>query len=159
MRILLLAFCTAIILVACDENRIYEKNVDFQQRFWAAQDTVVFEFEVADNNVNYNLYTDIRNSVSYPWSRIFFNYSLLDSNGTVLQKDMKENLLFDPKTGKPAGTSGLGDIYDHRVKVISNFKFPGPGKYKMKFDQAMRADSLQGILAVGLRVEKVGPAN
>ena len=155
MRILLFAFFTATILVACDESRVYEKNVDFDQRFWAAQDTAEYEFQIADNNVNYNLYCDIRNSVSYPWSRIFFNYSLVDSNGVVLAKKLTEKLLFDPKTGKPEGSSGLGDIYDHRIKVIDNFKFPGPGKYKMKFDQATRSDSLQGILAVGLRVEKV----
>ena len=64
-------------------------------------------------------------------------------------------MLFDPKTGKPFGRSGLGDIYDHRLQFIKNFKFPYSGKFRMKFKQEMRKDSLDGILAVGLRVEKV----
>ena len=138
MRILLLAFCTAIILVACDENRIYEKNTDFKQRFWAANDTVEFEFEIADNNVNYNLYSDIRNSVSYPWSRIFVTYTLEDSTHNVLAKKLVGAYLFDVKTGEPFGDSGLGDIYDHRFPLLEKRAFT-PGKYFLKLQQEMRA--------------------
>jgi gliding motility-associated lipoprotein GldH len=162
MRSLTLALVTSVILIACDENRVYEKNIDFDQRFWAVQDSAEFEFDVKNNAINYNLYCDIRNSVSYEWSRLFFNYILMDSTGRVLKKNLAELMLFDPKTGEPEGNSGLGDIYDHRVPIVKNFKFPYSGKFKMKFKQEMRKDSLEGILAVGLRVEKTvaqTPAN
>jgi gliding motility-associated lipoprotein GldH len=62
--------------------------------------------------------------------------------------------LFDQHTGKPQGSSGLGDIYDQRFPVISNYKFPSPGKYKVSFEQFMRKDTLEGVLAIGLRVER-----
>jgi gliding motility-associated lipoprotein GldH len=158
MRILFLALVCAVLFVACDENRVYEKNVDFDERFWSVQESPEYEFEIIDNSINYNLYCDIRNSVSYEWSRLFFNYDLTDSSGRVLQNDLAEVMLFDPKTGEPLGNSGLGDIYDHRVPLIRNFRFPYSGKFKMKFRQEMRKDSLDGILAVGLRVEKVSPS-
>jgi gliding motility-associated lipoprotein GldH len=154
MRSLPLALITAIVLVACDENRIYEKNIDFEQRFWNVEQLPEYEFEIQNNTIRYNLYCDVRNSVSYEWSRLFLNYYLMDSTGKVIESNLAELMLFDPKTGKPYGNSGLGDIYDHRLKVVSNFKFPYNGKFKMKFKQEMRKDSLDGILAVGLRVEK-----
>jgi gliding motility-associated lipoprotein GldH len=158
MRILILALVTASVLVACDENRVYEKNIDFDERFWAVQDSAEFEFHIPNNSIEYNLYCDVRNSVSYEWSRLFIHYYLMDSTGKVLENKLAELMLFDPKTGKPFGSSGLGDIYDHRLQVIKNFKFPYSGKFRMKFKQEMRKDSLDGILAVGLRVEKVNPA-
>jgi gliding motility-associated lipoprotein GldH len=157
MRILILALVTASVLVACDENRVYEKNIDFDERFWAVQDSAEFVFHIPNNSIEYNLYCDVRNSVSYEWSRLFIHYYLMDSTGNVLQNKLAELMLFDPKTGKPFGSSGLGDIYDHRLQVIKNFKFPYSGKFRMKFKQEMRKDSLDGILAVGLRVEKANP--
>ncbi len=63
--------------------------------------------------------------------------------------------IFDQKSGEPLGDSGLGDIYDHQFLLMKNYQFVAPGKYKMVFEQYMRADTVQGILAVGVRVETV----
>lgn len=155
MRILPGIFFVAALLFSCDDSRIYEKNYDFENRNWLVNDTATFEFEIKDTLTNYNLYCNIRNSVSFPYSRLFINYHLQDSTGATLQKKLAETFLFDRETGKPLGSSGLGDIYDQRLLVISKYQFPYAGKYKMTFEQYMRTDTLPGIIAVGLRVEKV----
>ena len=62
--------------------------------------------------------------------------------------------LFDAKTGKPSGKSGIGDLYDHRFLLLQNYQFPKPGKYKIVLEQFMRMDTLPGIVAIGIRVEK-----
>ena len=154
MRIFFPFIMLAVLFSACDENRVYEKNNDFQNRYWVVNEKPAFEFDIAEDQYNYNLYCDIRNTVSFPYSRLFFNYQLEDSAGVVLQKKLTEKTLFDPKTGKPFGSSGLGDIYDHRVTILSNYHFPYKGKYRVRFEQYMRLDTLPGVLAVGLRVEK-----
>jgi gliding motility-associated lipoprotein GldH len=154
MRIFFAFIVTAVFFTGCDTERVYEKNYDFTLRQWLVNDTPVFEFEIADTIADYNLYFNIRNSVSFPFSRLFINYYLEDSAGTPIQKKLTQTFLFDKQTGKPFGTSGLGDIYDQRVPLISNYRFPYSGKFKMKFEQFMRTDTLQGVLAVGLRVEK-----
>lgn len=154
MRIVGVTFLLAVFLSACDENRVYEKNRDFRERSWLVSDTAVFEFRIADTVRNYNLYCNIRNSVAFPYSRLFVNSYLEDSAGRVIQKKLVETYLFDRNTGKPMGSSGLGDIYDHRISLMNAYRFPYSGKYKMRFEQNMRKDTLEGILAVGLRVEK-----
>ena len=97
---------------------------------------------------------NIRNSLDYPYARIFVNYDLRKLDSTSLSKKMVAEYLFDQKTGKPFGTSGIGDIYDHQFLILKNYSFEKAGAYKMKLNQFMRMDTIPGILAVGIRVEK-----
>src|SRR5687768_16286033 len=129
MRIIFYVLILAVFFTACDESRVYEKNFDFHQRFWATSEKPEFAFEIADASVNYNLQCDIRKSISFPCTRLFTKYYLEDSTGNSLQKKLTSTYLFEQQTGKPLGSSGLGDIYDHRTPVLNNFHFPRPGKY------------------------------
>lgn len=154
MRNLFFMLMTALLLSACDESRVYEKNFDFEGRYWPVTQKPEFEFEITDHKINYNLYCNVRNTVSFPYSRLFINYYLEDSSGVALQTKLTPVFLFDQFSGKPQGSSGLGDIYDQSIPILKEFHFSNPGRYKIRFEQYMRTDSLQGILAVGLRVEK-----
>jgi gliding motility-associated lipoprotein GldH len=147
---------TIIILffLSCDDERVYEKNMDFNSRDWLASEKPEFEFEITDTLQSYNLYCNLRNSLDYPFARIFITYYLKDSSGAVLEKKMIRQLLFDDKTGEPHGDSGLGDIYDHSIPLKMHHRFLNAGRYKISFEQFMRTDTLAGILAVGLRVER-----
>jgi gliding motility-associated lipoprotein GldH len=154
MRILIALSLAAILLAACDDTRVYEQISDFENRQWISADKPQFEFIIDDINQRYNLYSDIRNSVSYPYSRFFFTYYLRDSTGSNVQKSLITEYLFDAKTGKPYGKSGIGDLYDHRFLLLENYQFQYPGKYQVIFEQFMRMDTLPGIMSVGLRVER-----
>lgn len=147
----------SLFLLSCDENRLYEKNFDFDSRHWIASEKPEFEFEITDTAQPYNIYCNIRNSLDYPFARIFVTYYLKDSSGFVMEKELVRQLLFDDKTGQPQGESGLGDIYDHRIALRKNHRFPYAGKYTIAFEQFMRTDTLSGVLAVGVRVEKNNP--
>ena len=153
MRRLLCACILGILFLGCDESRVYEQNVDFDERYWLIGEKPEFEFKIDKPADKYTVYGNVRNTVSYPYARIFFTYYLLDSTGAELEKKLVGQHLFDSKTGKPFGTSGLGDIYDHRFELLKNYQFKYRGTYKVRFEQLMRVDTLQGILAVGLRVE------
>ncbi|HTE31036.1 MAG TPA: gliding motility lipoprotein GldH [Chryseolinea sp.] len=157
MRIFCSLCIVSIVLLGCEDNRVYEHITDFDQRQWLVSEKPTFEFVIDDTTSNYNLYGDVRNSVSYPYSRFFFTYYLQDSSGVDVQKKLMTEFLFDAKTGKPFGKSGIGDLYDHRFLLLKNYQFKTKGKYRMVFEQFMRMDALPGILAVGLRVEKVVP--
>jgi gliding motility-associated lipoprotein GldH len=148
-------FFIFILLTSCDSNRVFENNVVFEDRTWKITEPALLEFEIQDISKPHNLYLDVRNSIDYPYSRIFINYSLSDSAGIELSKKLISEYLFDQKTGKPSGESGLGDVYDHQFLIGGNFSFNHSGKYKVRFEQFMRQDTLKGILAVGLRVETI----
>ncbi len=152
--LMLLALVLSLFFASCDSSRVYEQYHDFDKGLWVVSEKPEFEFAIDQPNQKYNVYCNVRNSSDYPNARFFFTYYFLDSAGTVLQQELKTELLFDSKTGKPFGSSGIGDLYDHQFKILENYKFGQPGKFKVKFEQFMRTDTLSGILAVGLRVER-----
>jgi gliding motility-associated lipoprotein GldH len=144
----------AFFFSACDNDRVYETNQDFTDRTWKVNDTVQFHFSIKDPGVKYNILYSVRNSLEYPYARLFVTWHLQDSTGKELEKKLISGYLFDEKTGRPTGTSGLGDIYDHRFLLTSDYEFRQPGKYYVTLQQFMRADTLEGVLAVGVRIEK-----
>ncbi|HLZ17738.1 MAG TPA: gliding motility lipoprotein GldH [Cyclobacteriaceae bacterium] len=154
MRIYFSLAVISIVILGCDSRRVFEDNFEFQQRAWKIGEPVQFDFQITDPSSKYNVLMNIRNSLDYPYARIFVNYNLLEGDSVSLSKRMISAYLFDQKTGKPLGTSGIGDIYDHQVPLLQNYSFEKAGPYKIKLDQFMRMDTIPGILAVGIRVEK-----
>jgi len=142
-----------ILLASCDSKRVFEDNVEFRERNWKISQPVQFEFQISDASKKYNILMNIRNSLDYPYARIFVNYDLQKQDSTSLSKKMIAEYLFDQKTGQPFGTSGIGDLYDHQFSILKNYSFERAGTYKMKLNQFMRLDTIPGILAVGVRVE------
>ena len=155
MRVASVLFLSALFFTSCDESRYFEKNIDFQEPYWLALDKPAFDFEIEDVEQKYNLYITLRNESSYPNSNLYFTYYLTDEEGLEVQKELVSHFLFDKKTGKPLGNSGLGDIYDHRFALVTDYSFQKPGRYSIHYEQFMRTDTLRGILSVGLRIEKV----
>lgn len=157
MRISSALCLVGVVLWACSDSRVYEQVIDFDKREWIVTDKPSFEFEIEDTESRYNIFSDLRNTVSYPYARFYFTYYLQDSSGVEIQKKLMGEYLFDAKTGKPSGRSGIGDLYDHRFLLMQNYQFPKKGKYKIILEQFMRMDTLPGIVAIGIRVEKVQP--
>ncbi|MBL7859046.1 MAG: gliding motility lipoprotein GldH [Cyclobacteriaceae bacterium] len=154
MRIWRSVVMVLVLLSSCDDRRVFEKYADFDDQHWRVSEQPEFDFEITDTLEHYSIYCNLRNAESYPFSDFRFSYSLTDTTGAVLEQKQITEYLFDKKSGKPFGSSGLGDIYDHRFMLLNNYSFPHSGKYIIRFEQFMRADTLAGILAVGLRVEK-----
>ena len=151
------AYCIlpiAYFLTSCDPHRLYEDNVEFKDRTWKVYEEPRFEFIIPDTSQRYNLYYNVRNSLDYPYARIFITYHLYDSTGKELSTKLVYHDLFDQKTGRPLGDSGLGDLYDHGFLLLNEHRFNYKGKYSVKLDQFMRQDTLKGVIAVGVRVEK-----
>ena len=145
---------TILFVLSCDSSRIYDQNFDFEDRYWLAGEKPEFEFQIDEPNTGYDLFASIRNETTYPNANLYFTYVLMDSTGKVLEEKLVSEFLFDRKSGKPFGNSVLGDIYDHRFPLLENYRFQQPGNYEVQFEQSMRADTLRGVLAVGLRVDR-----
>src|SRR5690606_21674631 len=94
-------------LSACDNNRLYETNVDFEERYWPVGEQPSFDFEIKDVSASYNLYMNVRNEVSYPKTNLYFTYYLEDSTTSVLEKKLLSRHLFNEKNGAPFGSSVL----------------------------------------------------
>ena len=141
------------LLAGCDEARVFEEDIDLEERFWEADSMISFEFAIENVRQPYHLFFNVRNSVAYPYRNLYIHYYLQDSTGKEIRSALINQELFDPKTGQPYG-SGLGDIFDHQFLVLQRHRFSYPGLYRMSFQHFMRRDTLPHIFSVGLRVEK-----
>ena len=141
------------LLFSCNSDRLFEQNINLEKRYWRIDEPMIFDFKIEDSSTPYNIYYNVRNSLTYPYARLFIQYTLSDSTGFVIEKKLNAQFLFDQKTGKPFGQSGIGDVFDHQFLLIEKHVFDYPGKYQLKIEQYNRQDTLRGILAVGARVE------
>lgn len=141
---------------SCDSNRVFEQNTDLIGGKWAKEDTKRFEFVITDAKQPYDIYYNIRNSVSYPFHNLYLRYRLLDHEGNEISSALQNMMLFDEKSGKPMG-DGLGDVFDLQVQMLDDYSFPNTGKYAFTIQQYMRKDTLTEILAVGVRIESSEP--
>ncbi len=152
MRTTLFALLIIFSICACDQNRVYEQNIDLENKIWIADSLLTFQFDTKDISNKYNLYFNIRNTAAYPFENLYVTYTLSDTLGNEIDKKLINHNLFDPKTGKPFG-SGLGDVFDHQFIILKDYKFERPGPYLFHLQQYMRRDSLPEIMSAGLRVE------
>lgn len=153
MRSFIVVLISALIVFSCDTNAVYKEYADIDDGKWYIKNAPSFTFEIDDASVPYNIYYNLRNSLSYGYYNLYLTRYLRDSSGKEIESRLDELILMDPKTGKPNG-DGLGDIFDHKFLMKRDYRFPKPGKYTMQIKQYMRQDPLLNILSVGITVEK-----
>ncbi|GAB3565081.1 hypothetical protein GCM10027578_11780 [Spirosoma luteolum] len=144
--------------VGCDTNVVYKEYTDIEDGKWPVSYAPSFTFDITDASIPYNLYYNLRNSLSYGYYNLYLTRYLRDSQGREIESRLDELILMDPRTGKPNG-EGLGDLFDHQFLIKRNYRFPKPGRYTMQIRQYMRQDPLLNVLSVGITVERAAPAN
>lgn len=147
----MIMLASAILISACDSSRVYEKNVDFNEKMWLADSTQKFKFSLEEPKP-VNIYLNVRNTNTYPYHNLYIKYSLTDSAGNEIQSDLINKNLFHEKTGEPYG-SGLGDIFSHQFLLIESLDLQDSLKYNITLTQFMRQDTLEGIVSTGVRIE------
>jgi len=158
MKRLGLAVLVTLLAFGCDTSAVYNEYTDIEDGKWYIKNAPSFTFAIQDASVPYNIYYNLRNSLSYGYYNLYLTRYLRDASGKELESRLDELLLMDAKTGKPNG-SGLGDLFDHKFLMKRNYRFPKPGKYTMQIRQYMRQDPLLHIMSVGITVEKTNPTN
>lgn len=150
MRSLLIIFLPLLAIIqGCDDGALFQDSQEISGGSWDRSEWVDFEFEMTDHEARYDMFLDVRNDNSYAYSNLYVFFHLDFPNGKQ-RLDTVECILADP-TGKWYG-SGLGDVYDNRIRIIKGFSLPMDGEYKIRIEQGMREESLEGILDVGFRL-------
>ncbi len=141
-----------ILFASCDKNRVFEANTEITKGSWDQNNKVVFDIDIQDTLSWHNIYLNVRNSGSYPFSNLFLFVSTQSPKGNS-ERDTVECTLAD-ENGKWLG-DGIGDLWDNQILFKRKVRFPMKGIYKVQLEQAMRVNPLPFIVDVGIRVEKL----
>lgn len=150
---ILLIFATLLLIAACDRSVFFNESARIDELGWGCNDRVSFHFDTDDTATTYLFCIDIRNTVDYPYSNIFFNIKSVFPDGAVAMDTNIEFQLALPD-GQWLGKAS-GKYVDGRYPLCF-FRFPEPGTYQFFVGHAMRDTLLPGIKNIGLYIEKAG---
>ena len=153
--VLIILFALLVTLVGCNPDLVYDENKEINPKGWNMNDRAEFEVEILDTMRLYDFAINVRNTIDYPKTNIFFFIKTTYPDGSITQRDTVECYLayLDGSwTGK-----GSGRIKDNRFWFTQKVIFPQKGKYKFEIQQATRDTNLVGIANVGLHIEYHNP--
>lgn len=136
---------------SCDENRVYEKNIDFTSYEWKYEDAKVFEIDIADAAPK-TIFVNFRHTYFFETRNVLLNLEVKFPNDSILKMPV-DILLSEPNGMWHSECSG--DICDFKfpIEAFTNYSFADTGKYIFTLTQDMRVNPLKNVMAVGLRVE------
>jgi len=137
---------------SCDFNRVYEQYEDIPNYQWDQHNVLQFDVNIKDTIQTYNVFLNVRNSGSYEFSNMWVFVKMTAPGGQM--NDRKIELHLANKEGKWYG-NGFGDIFDLQIPYQKNVQFPHSGKYTYEITQGMWPQKLNGVVNVGIRIEKV----
>jgi len=143
----------SLLFIACTTNDTFFQYKAIAPQGWNKDSLCVFDIPIADENLSYNVYVNVRNRGEYPYQNLWLFLQKMSPDSTIV-KDSIELYLADQR-GKWLG-SGIGSVLEMPVLYLQNVKFPTKGTYHFKIGHGMRDTMLVGINDIGMRVEKVG---
>ncbi|MCQ2374862.1 MAG: gliding motility lipoprotein GldH [Salinivirgaceae bacterium] len=141
----------ALVLCACDKYSVYERNYDMRGEVWKSDSVLVFNANIDDTTVAYNILFNNRITGQYPYSNMYL-FITITAPGNMVMRDTLDCVLAD-NSGKWLG-KGFGGVWSNTVRYKSNILFPRSGNYTIKVEQAMRVSELPHVLDAGLRIER-----
>jgi gliding motility-associated lipoprotein GldH len=140
------------ILPACNEpGTLLDQSNEIVNHTWFYSNKIKTEVKITDNLVPYNIYFNLRHSANYRYSNIFV---LVHQTNPAHQT---KTIRYEFKLANPDGEwigNGSGNLYNYRLPLLTNYRFPASGTYSFTIEQNMRDNPLREISDVGLRVEK-----
>jgi gliding motility-associated lipoprotein GldH len=150
----IIGICLITITLAftsCNSNVVYSKYEKIDEKGWKSSNKLNFEVEILDSIINHDVYLTIRHDDAYQFNNLFVFLTTTYPNGKQ-SIDTIECVFADAK-GKWQG-DGAGDLWDNKIALKKNVKFPYKGKYQFTFEQGMRVDPLPLIWDFGMVIEK-----
>jgi gliding motility-associated lipoprotein GldH len=139
------------LFTSCNTKTIYDESLIIPEEAWLSTMPAYFDVEVEDTLTYNTLYLRISNTVNYKYQNIYFFVTLILPNGQVARDTVNCDLANN--YGEWYGT-GMGKTKTLQFPYRTNFLFPYTGSYRFYIEQAMRQDTLRGIKAIGLKIEK-----
>lgn len=146
---LLLAF----LILGCGGNELVNERQSMGEIGWIQKNKFEIPFQITDTSQVYDLQVAIRQTNMYSFYNLYFISEIMNKEDKSIKRAEAEAIFYDAKSGKPKG-SGLGDMYSHSYTIFKNLKFPKSGTYRIRLQQNMRMDTLEGIVSVGASLIK-----
>ncbi|QLG45320.1 gliding motility lipoprotein GldH [Costertonia aggregata] len=158
MRNSLICLTLVSFLFSCNDTLSVSEYKATNNGKWNKDSIVSFSFSEMDTVSKHNVFINIRNDESYPFSNLFLIAELESPDGKTVT-DTLEYEMADP-SGEWLG-KGKGSVKENKLWFKENIVFSSSGVYNLQISHAMRKNGnvngiveLEGITDVGFQIEK-----
>lgn len=148
VSIVVTLWLAASLFVSCGPKAAYFEFREISPEGWAMNSVCNYDV-VLDTVHTYTMMVDIRHAGNYPYQNLWLFAERMSPDSTVVRDTIACELADDK--GKWLG-KGSGSVYLFTVPYYQG-KADMSGKYTFAIRHGMRNENLQGIYAIGLRVE------
>ena len=145
----MLLVVAAMFFSSCHSRILYEKTISVPQEGWNQEKFLAYTIPVEDTVNQYQISLLIRNDARYDYSNLFLFINTTAPGGEGI-RDTVEIRMSDEK-GNWIG-KGIGSKYTLEIPFKTHVQFPQSGSYILEIEQGMRAEYLQHITDVGIRI-------
>ncbi|HOT13395.1 MAG TPA: gliding motility lipoprotein GldH [Bacteroidales bacterium] len=138
-------------VLSCVNREQYVQNFSIADSKWKISNKCRFEYINNDTVSPSNVYFNLRHSGNYKYSNIYLFVTTMAPNGNKIIDTLEYNLA-DAK-GRWIG-KGLSDIKNIKLGYKKAVRFSQNGKYMFYVTHGMRENELEGIIDVGIIIEK-----
>ena len=146
-------------IASCQQSQLFNQTKSIDENGWHKDSIASFKLPVLDTIAPCNVFINIRNTNSFPFSNLYLIAEVNHPNG----KQQIDTLQY--QMAKPSGEwlgVGATSVKESKLWYLQNFQFSENGSYLVNISQAMRTNGnpdgllyLKGILDVGIQVESI----
>ena len=158
MRSVFLILVLAAMLGSCNDRLVRSEFRATDGGSWSKDNVLEFSFSEVDTARQHDLFLNIRNDASFPYSNLFLIAELESPSGATVKDTLQYEMAM------PDGTwlgKGYGSIKENKLWYKEDIVFSEPGEYRLRVSHAMRKNgnvngvvNLEGITDVGFEIEK-----
>jgi len=153
MRILI--FLTLVLFLGACQQYSFDEKKEINEEKWSYKDSLEFEFEVTDIEKVYNIYLEVKHQSDFLYQNIYTMVLVQFPDG----KERKQQVSLELADGKGEWQGKCSGKYcTRRMSFMPNAVFDQKGKYRLKFNQFTRQETIEGIQSFRLIVEKTETA-
>ncbi len=158
LRIVCCALLVVFFMSSCDDKTVLASYKATENGSWSQDNAVQFEFADLDTISSYNMFINIRNDETFPYSNLFLIAELKAPNGEVVTDTLEYEMA--KANGEWLG-KGYGSLKENKLWYQENIVLESSGVYTLRLSHAMRKNgsvhgimNLEGITDVGFQIEK-----
>jgi len=148
----ILLVVAAMFLSSCHSRILYEKTIAVPKEGWNQEQFLTYTIPVEDTINQYQISLLIRNDARYEYSNLFLFINTTAPGGEGI-RDTVEIRMSDER-GNWIG-KGIGSKHTLQIPFKTHVQFPQSGSYILEIEQGMRAENLEHITDVGIRIKNL----
>lgn len=141
-----------LLLAGCGDDFLYKKTLDIPNESWAYEDTLRFDFDIADTTKLYALFLDVTHAGDYGFQNLYVQFHTAFPSGKTETKLVSLELA--AATGIWNGKCS-GNECTVEIPLQAKAHFPETGRHTLAIEQYMRQSPLAGIKRITLKIKEL----